>query len=466
MPFPRRGRASALAASSRPTVGLLVAGVVGLAFGGLGWTWPAGDRTATWSAATTPTAQLDRAAWLPHRAALLDPRTRLPQTHTLPIAGLRAVLAGHHDGGDHPALRKLATWVGHRGGADLPADFFAEPPFMHPSGRSYAALAGHPTHRHVTEAPPSGPLGSTSDTTRLALVQGHTRIVGPRWVLLPAGPDTLAAVPRAAFDRRLAQSGLRYVACTAPSALCLERTPRPWVPGLTALGALLVVAGSALQLRQSRTARRQAVTDQAFVLRTLTHELRTPATAIGLEVDRLRRSFDHLPDDGQDAFLGLATAHRRLRRTLTATAEFLAVAHGRVPLAPVEVRLSTVLADLRLADTEVDGDATVRTDPRWLAIALRNLLANAHQHGVAPVRVRVTPTTDGARVEVADAGTLHASLDTLSRPFQRHPTQRGLGLGLALTRRIAALLGDGLTLHLAPTRFVLHLRDLDPRDPP
>lgn len=366
-------------------------------------------------------------------------------------------MADQSDGADHPTLRKLAVWRSHVRGAPLPDDFFDHPPLIHPMGRSYAALAGRDDGQHVSERPPSGPLGTTTDATRLALVQGHTRIVGERWVLLPARPGHLSAISRATFDRRLAAHGQRYLGCEAVSARCLTPAPRPWTPWMIGLGVMVTAVTGAASVVQARRERTRAHIDRTFVLRTLTHELRTPATAIGLELDRVRQHFDALPNDGQDAFLGLVSANQRLRRTLDATATFLTVDQGGAPVQPASVAVASLLDD---ADVTVHGDATLHTDPAWLTVALGNLVANAHAHGEAPVVVHIAANSTGATICVEDAGTLDSSLDALCRPFERGTHSAGLGLGLALTQRIAQMLGGRLTLRHRPTRFTLHLDHL------
>jgi len=436
---------------------ILAAGLIAVLVGGVGRLWPAADASIAWARATTTTQTIDLAPWRTDRSALLDPRARLPHTHTLPIAGLRAVLAGEHDGGDHPGLRKLASWQARNSDDSLPDSFFEQPPFMHPMGESYAALAGHPRLRHVSEAPPDGPLGTTTDATRRALVDGHTRIVGERWVLLPETRTSVRAIPRREFDARLAAAGLQWRACAAVSARCLLPRARPWTGGLLAIGAVLTaLGGGALGVQQQRE-RRHRRRDQVFALRTLTHELRTPATAVGLELDRLRRHFDHLPPEGQDALLGLSSANQRLRGTLEATGTFLSVTRGEVDLQTESVPLAAHIA--QLTAVPIHGEATVRTDPRWLTVALGNLLANAAHHGTAPVRVEIAGTASGALVSVVDSGNLDAELHSLCRPFERGPDSAGLGLGLALTHRVARLLGGELSLSCQPTRFTLRLEN-------
>lgn len=427
-------------------------GVAVFGAGALGSLWPRAEPHVVWASATASTHTLDLAPWLPDRAELLDPRTRLPHTHQFDATALRAALSGDlvsHDA----ALKKLSIWQRHEDGGPLPEDFFDHPPWMHPMGRSYSAMAGRTDHLHIQENP-EGPLADTTDATRIALVRGHRDIVGPRWVFLSESADRVRMLPRSLFDLRLDRAGYRWTDC-APSPRCMIPTTRGWARRALAIGSLWSTASLAILVLLHRRRQRQHAESQAFMLRTLTHELRTPATAIGLHLDGLRRSFDALPQEAQDAFLGLAAANQSLRRTLDATGTFLTVQRGAVPLERTPIPIHEL--DLGVPTT---GEATLHTDRRWLTLALGNLVSNAEQHGAAPIEVFIEPHKDEVRITVQDAGQLDAPLDTLTEPFERGSQSDGLGLGLALTQRIATLLHGRLTVAHQPTRFTLHLRDL------
>ncbi len=121
---------------------------------------------------------------------------------------------------------------------------------------------------------------------------------------------------------------------------------------------------------------------------------------------------------------------------------------------------------------EVDPDAAaaVRADPALLRRILHNLVGNAIKytpHGGVTLRA-VAADAGRVRLEVADTGPGIAA-DDHERVFGEfvqgehgvHPArERGLGLGLAIVRRIARLLDAELQLHSAPgagTRVTLEL---------
>ncbi len=116
----------------------------------------------------------------------------------------------------------------------------------------------------------------------------------------------------------------------------------------------------------------------------------------------------------------------------------------------------------------VDADATL------LARALGALLDNARKHAGGATLVRIVPRAGGAFVafEIEDAGAGFAAQD-LPRAFepfyrgagQAHDEARGVGLGLALVRRIAEVHGGRALVENLPsggTRATLELRGHSP----
>ena len=162
------------------------------------------------------------------------------------------------------------------------------------------------------------------------------------------------------------------------------------------------------------------------------HELRGPLTSISLGLDSLgarlgaRRTADAL-------LLELGRMH-------AATDDVAAAARGRRarpqprPLDPHAVveRAGDAwrpVAARRGGRVLLDWEATagqINADPRRLAQALGNLLANAVEHGGGDVTVRGRAVGDAIRVEVADRGQVS--------PGQRQ-TPGGRGRGLAIAKR-------------------------------
>jgi two-component system sensor histidine kinase KdpD len=121
---------------------------------------------------------------------------------------------------------------------------------------------------------------------------------------------------------------------------------------------------------------------------------------------------------------------------------------------------------------EVRGPDTVplRSDPVRLEQILMNLVGNAIRHGPADTAVTATvDRTRGVHVRVSDCGPgVPAALRVrVFEPFERFDPDSGggTGLGLAVSKRLAELLGGGLSVEDTPgggATFVLALPDEPP----
>jgi signal transduction histidine kinase/CheY-like chemotaxis protein len=196
----------------------------------------------------------------------------------------------------------------------------------------------------------------------------------------------------------------------------------------------------------------------------VSHELRTPLNSI-TGLTRLLAD----PAGGLDPeqLYQVELIRNTSGSLLTLVNDLLDVAKaesGQLVIEPAEVSLPTLLASLRgltrpiaegkPVDVVVAADgvpATVLTDEVALTAILRNLLSNAIKY-TDRGEVRLTVRTAGGGIEfrVADTGT-GIPVDQLERVFEEFyqvpgVKRGGTGLGLPYARRLAGLLGGGLTL--------------------
>jgi len=221
------------------------------------------------------------------------------------------------------------------------------------------------------------------------------------------------------------------------------------------------------------------------LLANVSHELRTPLTAILGYTFLLRESADRgeVAPERRDAIERIEAAGAQLLALIEDLLDLTRLQLGRMEPRP-ETCDAVALLRAALAgmappeglEVRVDApDATVpvRTDPSLAIRVLRNLVSNAYKFTLAGhvgLRVRMasgSPWTEEARatgdvvhqvvweVEDTGIGIAEADLERIFDEFRQvdgSATRRygGTGVGLALSRQIARLLGGDVTVRSAP----------------
>ncbi len=194
------------------------------------------------------------------------------------------------------------------------------------------------------------------------------------------------------------------------------------------------------------------------------HELKTPLTALQLQLDALR---DLVPAEDPKLSKKVARAMRaseRLGDLVESLLDVSRISTGTLVLEREALDLVEVARDVidRVEEAAVDAGCTValqstqpvrgRWDRRRIEQILMNLLANAFKHapGTA-VTVTARQEAGAAVIEVRDGGPGLREAD-LSRVFERFerasPTSHGgLGLGLYVARKVAEAHGGTISAH-------------------
>ncbi|MEW5738414.1 MAG: HAMP domain-containing sensor histidine kinase [Myxococcota bacterium] len=181
--------------------------------------------------------------------------------------------------------------------------------------------------------------------------------------------------------------------------------------------------------------------DQRELLATVSHELRTPLARVriiselGRDGGATPKTFDDLDREVEemDALVGELLASSRV--------EFGQVARRDLDVKDLCVR-ALERSGLPPQALAVKGDGkTVHADPTLLQRALANLFDNAKRHGGGADHLEVEVGPELTRFEVMDRGRgVPSDAEPLFHKFTRGPngeSSEGLGLGLALVRRIA-----------------------------
>ncbi|HEX6703484.1 MAG TPA: ATP-binding protein [Albitalea sp.] len=233
-----------------------------------------------------------------------------------------------------------------------------------------------------------------------------------------------------------------------------EDLPEEVSPLVTAFNQLLQ------RLSRSLDAQRAFVSDAA-------HELRSPLTALKLQLQLLRRAPDDAARGEAIAALGdgIERAVRLVEQLLT-----LARSEPGAPPATMEALDLSEVVRQAVADTvpfalargselelEADAPVPVRGDRTLLSVLARNLADNALRYAPAGSKVQITVRRDGGgavlHVDDAGPGIPPGERERVFDRFYRRAAsadEAGTGLGLAIVKSVAALHGANVALADAP----------------
>jgi signal transduction histidine kinase len=217
-----------------------------------------------------------------------------------------------------------------------------------------------------------------------------------------------------------------------------------------------------IELRQADRLRRELFTN-------VSHDLRTPLTAMRGYIDTIALNSDQLSRERQREFIAIASRHcDRLNRLVDQIFSLARLDVAAIRLRPEPVSLAELAQDIvkkyqLLAESmrlrlqlEIDPRAPqVAADIGLLETVFENLLDNAMRHSAAgsEIVVSVATTGDNVRAQVSDRGSGIETAD-LQRITQRFESGSGgrTGLGLAIVTRILELHGSALELTSTPGR--------------
>jgi two-component system sensor histidine kinase MtrB len=217
----------------------------------------------------------------------------------------------------------------------------------------------------------------------------------------------------------------------------------------------------------------------------VSHELRSPITALAAAAEVLNGRRGELPERTQQALDVVVGQVRRFDAMVMDLLELSRIDAGATDLHTEEVELDSlcrrIAARAGFADLPIDVAAsgqhnghppTAVVDGRRFERILTNLLENASHHGGGPLRISIEPTEDrSVLVAVEDAGPGVARGERLRifERFARGSAARhriGTGLGLALVAEHAAAHGGEAWVEDRPgggARFVVRLPSGDGR---
>ncbi len=224
----------------------------------------------------------------------------------------------------------------------------------------------------------------------------------------------------------------------------------------------------------------QAFQREQATIANIAHELRTPVATLRSEIEfRLLATRD--PDEIA-VLRGNLTTVQRMQAMVTNLLLLARLEAEREPLEVVETDvvelIQTCIAswdDRTLARGQdivvaAPDRLALRTSPVHLRLIIDNLLGNAVAHGTTggEIRLAVSPQDGKVRLTLANPCTADLDAGRLGQAFHRGDRARQgsdhSGLGLALSRRLASLLGGDLSLQAIGGVFTANL--ILPPQPP
>ncbi len=451
--------------------------------------------------------------------AVVDPQSPLPQAFRYNRSDLKRIAAysktcsGDLTEVSDTTLAKTVLWEKHRCGqlANLPPNFFLHPPYFHPQGVSFAALAAksgaqtfnnpnwlyrHKELFHVKErktffneqdlSQSEKVLADLNPSDLEALRTRDSLILTPKHAIIRSRKThTGQSLPLFhSFEKKklieflkdqefflAPQKGIEN--CFEVGNSCWRSSPKTTNPVVSlAAGALSFTGAAGLlstvvyALVRSLLDRRRLSQDRRRMLQILAHEIRTPVANLKLIVESFRKNFDDLPETSQKDFLDLCDEVQRVEKVAVSSENFIrATDNYRSKFQIRRVNLGDVIQDVIAPWQEaVEYSGTTPsvftdTDPDWLALCLSNLIDNAIRHGEPPFKVKVSDCAPLLKVSIESGGNIVSKdLNQLSRPFSRKGPSGGFGLGLHIVRSTLRDLHGNLSLETNPTVFTITLR--------
>ena len=248
-----------------------------------------------------------------------------------------------------------------------------------------------------------------------------------------------------------------------------EPPTRLWIVGICIFAILLMILAAAglWLVAAAKKAREEDMTKTRF-LDNVSHELKTPCASIEIWADLLARGkLDDKPDKFRRAIETIVRENARMTRLVVQLLDYAHLQKGTRKISESETDVALLAADTveeMRGDFDAHGIAFANraggpcvavTDADAVKQILVNMLTNARKYAADDGPVEVELLKDGGMLllRVSDRGP-GMSKEAMSHAFERFyrehdemtATVGGLGLGLAISRELALMLGGDMTV--------------------
>ncbi len=234
-------------------------------------------------------------------------------------------------------------------------------------------------------------------------------------------------------------------------------------------------------MTQALSEMREKLEDRAYVenyVNTLTHELKSPLTAIQASAELLQ---DDLPLEDQQQFAAhIVEQSHRLQSLIERMLLLTRLEKNQHVLEFQNIDLSKVIRDcliqqhsaLQIKHLQLEVNLPehyiIYADPFWLKQAINNLLDNARdfcsEQGLLTIQVRKNTVTDGIEILLFNEGeaipeyALNRVFETYFSLPRPHNQQRSTGIGLSIVQQIIQQHQGHITIQNIPENYLDFLK--------
>jgi signal transduction histidine kinase/CheY-like chemotaxis protein len=305
--------------------------------------------------------------------------------------------------------------------------------------------------------------GSTPDPKRIVLIQGEVPKGGSASRLVDVGADSALIVisPHTSLVGSFAES-VPWIVLAAGLVLALLVAFLVEVLSRRRAYALNLVEQRTRAMYQAQVAAEAANRSKSEFLSRMSHELRTPLNAV-LGFSQLLE-LDELTPDQEQAVGQITKGGRHLLDLINEILDISQIETGTLALSPEAVNVAEVVGESvdlvrplaaqrgvhMLGGDTAACDRYVFADRQRLKQILLNLLGNGIKYNREGGTVSISgaqPVAGRLRIQVTDTGPgiPREQFGLLFTPFERlgadQTTVEGTGIGLALSRRLAEVMG-------------------------
>ena len=395
------------------------------------------------------------------------------------------------------------------GAAPLPDDFFLKPPFADQQGSSYAYLISmypalltderswvekHLSYFKISELKEVLQkykindlkfqiLSSFSEHEVESIIRGEEIILTPEYVLfkdqdrLGFSPLSYLIYPSSDFYQFIKRG--KYEVSSEIDASCVIKIGSScWTYNSRQTQAFLYRYSFTIILLiglfllsvlgfyiKSLYEKNKAQIKHRLSLQVLSHEFRTPVSAMLLLIEQMSQKQNKLDVESQDLLVRLSAEVFRMQRIIEVSKTYLQTESHRIKFNNVEISsinswINDFILDLN-KDVSVEmlnEDQGLAVDQFWLKFILSNLIQNAFIHGKPPVVIKMQKNKTHLKILIQDNGQNEFdSLEEMTEAFVKSSRSKGMGLGLNMILFIVNQWGAKLQFSKNPTVFTLSL---------